>query len=239
MPRVDVLELCGRSRVSRADAVKLRESIEAAWHEPDVIEIDFGGVTIASVSFLDEALGLLAKKYPLEVIRKRLKVSRITEQDRKLLNSIMSSRARERDNHLWSGVVGEHTWVADVLWDDGSLLGLRIAPEGSDFQGESAWWDYGLLDFFHWDPAIVPTEVLDKVHEELVRREQKILAQQRKLIEKARAASQDVAESSKTVTLQLETQEEVDAARRLARTGHAMVTGRVAILQTELASPRS
>jgi hypothetical protein len=48
------------SRVARDDGAHLRQAIEQAWHDAGPIVLDFEGLTIASVSFFDEALGVLA-----------------------------------------------------------------------------------------------------------------------------------------------------------------------------------
>jgi hypothetical protein len=53
-------------------------------------------VRIASVSFFDESLGLLARHHPLDEIRRRVRVENIDPADRRLLNDIVQSRSRER-----------------------------------------------------------------------------------------------------------------------------------------------
>lgn len=52
--------------------------------------------TIASVSFFDESLGLLALAHPLAELTARVRVENIEPADRSLLNSIVQSRSRER-----------------------------------------------------------------------------------------------------------------------------------------------
>jgi hypothetical protein len=69
-----------------------------------------------------------------------------------------------------------------------------------------------------------------------VRREQVIVEQQERLLNKVTQVAEVTGSSDKTVTLQLETPEEVVAARRLAREGRAMVTGNVAVFSARDAS---
>jgi hypothetical protein len=57
--------------------------------------LDFLGLRIASVSFFDESLGMLATKHPVEQLAQRVKVENMNPQDRLLLNSIVLSRAKE------------------------------------------------------------------------------------------------------------------------------------------------
>lgn len=96
MPRIDVTALCGTSRISREDGQRLRMEIEKHWNAPEPITVDFGNVTIASLSFLDEGLGVLALSHSLDEIRKRVRVENIKEPDRAVLNRLMLSRADER-----------------------------------------------------------------------------------------------------------------------------------------------
>lgn len=70
--------------------------IEDDWHGDGAIVLDFEGLQIASVSFFDEALGILAKQYSLVELTKKISVENITAADRNLLNRIVSSRADER-----------------------------------------------------------------------------------------------------------------------------------------------
>ena len=64
-------------------------------------EVDFDVLRIASASFFDESFGILALRYPIETIQRRLQPTHLTDADRDLLNSIVSRRARER-LVLWS-----------------------------------------------------------------------------------------------------------------------------------------
>jgi hypothetical protein len=96
MPRIDVTTVCASSRISREDGQRLRMEIEKHWDDPGLITVDFGNVTIASLSFLDEGLGVLALTHSLDEIRKRIRVENIKQPDRAVLNRLMASRADER-----------------------------------------------------------------------------------------------------------------------------------------------
>jgi hypothetical protein len=95
MPRIDISKHCA-SRVTRGDGAHLRHAIEQAWEGTEPVVLDFDGVTIASVSFFDESLGLLALSHPLSELTARVQVENIVPADRSLLNSIVQSRSRER-----------------------------------------------------------------------------------------------------------------------------------------------
>jgi hypothetical protein len=94
--RLLVADVCGAARVSRADGGALRQHIEEHWGESQPTVVDFSGVTIASVSFFDESFGMLALVHPIEDLTRHIKVENIAPPDRKLLNSIVLSRQRER-----------------------------------------------------------------------------------------------------------------------------------------------
>jgi hypothetical protein len=96
MRRLQVASICPTSTVSRADGARLRAAIEAAWIPSEALVLDFSGLRIASASFLDEALGLLARTHSLEELAKRVRVENIDAADRVLLNKIVQLRAEER-----------------------------------------------------------------------------------------------------------------------------------------------
>lgn len=97
MSSLNIASLCETNRVSRGDGARVRQAIEEAWKCGDTVELDFANVRIASVSFLDEAVGLLARKISLDELKRRIQVKNINPADRKLLNRIVLSRANERD----------------------------------------------------------------------------------------------------------------------------------------------
>lgn len=83
--------------MTRENGAQLRDAIEKHWSDEEPLVVDFSGLRIASVSFFDESFGLLAAKHPVEVLTKKVKVENIDPQGRSLLNSIASSRVRERE----------------------------------------------------------------------------------------------------------------------------------------------
>jgi hypothetical protein len=91
-----ISEYCKGRYVTRGDGAHLRRAIEVRWTEPEQLVLDFTGVRIASVSFFDESLGLLAKHHPLEELTRRVRVENMAPADKALLNSIVVGRARER-----------------------------------------------------------------------------------------------------------------------------------------------
>ncbi len=96
MARLLISECFGTNPMTREDGARLRHLIEQYWSDQDTLVLDFAGLRIASVSFFDESLGMLATKHPVEQLAQRVKVENIDSQDRRLLNSIVLSRAKER-----------------------------------------------------------------------------------------------------------------------------------------------
>lgn len=96
MAQIRISEYCKTSRVTRGDGAHLRRGIEEHWADADPLVLDFSGVRIASVSFFDESLGLLAKAHPIEELRRRVRVENIDPADRALLNRIVLAREKER-----------------------------------------------------------------------------------------------------------------------------------------------
>jgi hypothetical protein len=96
MRRLVVSEICPY-RLFRADGERLRAAIVAAWSDDEPVEIDFEDERIASASFLDESIGVLALTHPLEVLKARLRPVNLTKPDRGLLNQILSRRSAERE----------------------------------------------------------------------------------------------------------------------------------------------
>jgi hypothetical protein len=95
MPRLVVSDICP-SRVFRADGERLRAAILNIWSDEEPVEIDFGVLRIASASFLDESIGVLALTHPLELLKARLRPMNLTKPDRALLNQILVRRSQER-----------------------------------------------------------------------------------------------------------------------------------------------
>jgi hypothetical protein len=95
--RITITQVCGPSVVSRADGAKLREEIERRWSDAEPTEIDFEQISIASISFLDEAIALLALDHPVSLLTRRLQIVNILDADRRLLNTQILARARMRE----------------------------------------------------------------------------------------------------------------------------------------------
>ena len=89
--------VCGDSQVFRQDGAKLRDAIENAWSQVELVDVDFEGKRIASTSFLDEGLALLFTTHPVEEVRRRLTLSNMTERDRQLLNVVIRQRLQQPD----------------------------------------------------------------------------------------------------------------------------------------------
>lgn len=96
MARLEIASYRTSRLVSRGDGAHLRRAIEEAWDSGETMVLDFANVRIASVSFFDEALGLLARHHPINELTARVRVENIDPGDRNLLNNIVLSRSRER-----------------------------------------------------------------------------------------------------------------------------------------------
>lgn len=94
--RIRVRDVCPDSRVTRPDGARLREAIVERWSAEAALEVDFAGETIASVSFLDEAIAVLVLEHGPEIVRARLRLENLTEGDRRVLNQQVAHRLRER-----------------------------------------------------------------------------------------------------------------------------------------------
>lgn len=96
MSVIDVPAVCGEDIISRDAGRKVRELILSQWKE-DHVEIWFSGRTVGSVSFFDEAIGLLFKKggKTMEEIRAKLRFPDIRPEDRTLLNLVVTTRIQE------------------------------------------------------------------------------------------------------------------------------------------------
>lgn len=96
--KLSVTEVCGSDFISRDAGKIFRNEILKNWNCEE-IEIIIGNTPIGSASFFDEAFALLLKrenKTP-EEIRKKLKFTDITSEDKKLLNYVMMARMTEKN----------------------------------------------------------------------------------------------------------------------------------------------
>jgi hypothetical protein len=96
MARIQIATFCEGAHVTRADGARLRQAIKEHWQRDEPVVLDFSDTRIASVSFFDESIGLLAVEYPLEELTAHMEIEHINSADLSLLNSIVRSRARER-----------------------------------------------------------------------------------------------------------------------------------------------
>jgi hypothetical protein len=92
---IDVVSVCGEDIISRDAGRKIRDLILAAWNEKE-IRILVKGRLIASVSFFDEAIGLLLRRgKTIDEIRKKISFPDLQPNDRQLLNRIIKERIEE------------------------------------------------------------------------------------------------------------------------------------------------
>lgn len=90
-----IKDICGTNAVTRSDGKKIHKALLDHWENTDKIEIDFGNLVIASVSFLDEAIGQLALRFKRSELKSKLRLRRISSRDKRLLNDIFISRYRQ------------------------------------------------------------------------------------------------------------------------------------------------
>ena len=93
--KLNIKEICGTNTVTRADGKKIHRCLLNHWKKASTIELDFENLEIASISFLDEAIGQLALQFKREEVISKLKLRRISVWDKRLLNDIFISRYRQ------------------------------------------------------------------------------------------------------------------------------------------------
>lgn len=93
--RLNIKDICGTNTVTRSDGKKIHQALLEHWGKSSTIEVDFGNLVIASVSFLDEAIGQLALRFKRRELISKLKLRRISSRDKRLLNDIFISRYRQ------------------------------------------------------------------------------------------------------------------------------------------------
>jgi hypothetical protein len=93
--KLKIKDICGSNTVTRADGKKIHQSILEHWDKANTIEVDFDNLVIASVSFLDEAIGQLALRYKKRELISKLRLHRISSHDKRRLNDIFISRYRQ------------------------------------------------------------------------------------------------------------------------------------------------
>ncbi len=95
MSTLRVREVCRDSRVFRRDGELLRAAIAAASNDPEGVTVDFEHEPIRSISFLDEGVAVLFVEHDAELIRRRLRVTNMVEDDRRELNRLVAKRRTE------------------------------------------------------------------------------------------------------------------------------------------------
>ncbi|MBI2119834.1 MAG: STAS-like domain-containing protein [Elusimicrobia bacterium] len=91
---IKIKDVCGKNTVTRDDGKKINDIIMRQWNAQHSIEIDFGNIVIASVSFMDEAIGILGLKFSKDEIVQKIKLKNITDLDKKLLNDVLFLRLK-------------------------------------------------------------------------------------------------------------------------------------------------
>lgn len=94
--RLDIQQICGKNTVTRDDGKVIYKLLIENWDKNSKIEIDFGNLLVASVSFIDEAFGKLALQFCKEDLQNKLIFENMVTYDRKLLNDILMSRLRQQ-----------------------------------------------------------------------------------------------------------------------------------------------
>ena len=93
--KLNIKDICGTNTVTRSDGKKIHQALLDHWEKSNTIEVDFGNLVIASVSFLGEAIGQLALRFKRRELVSKLKLNRISSRDKRLLNDIFISRYRQ------------------------------------------------------------------------------------------------------------------------------------------------
>ena len=93
---IKIAEVCGEDIVSRDDGLKFRNYIVQELSKFDILILDFEGLTIASVSFMDEAFAKLAFGYDREELATMLKFENMNEFDKDRLNELTLDRLNQK-----------------------------------------------------------------------------------------------------------------------------------------------
>ena len=95
---IDIVSVCETDMISRKAGELIREKLLANWAEPE-LRLFLHGRKIASVSFFDEAIGLLMKKggKTIDEMRIKLKFPELSPSDINLLNKVINPRLEELD----------------------------------------------------------------------------------------------------------------------------------------------
>lgn len=82
MATILVSNLGQGAHITRPDGARLRKLVEEHWADPEPVSLDFTGLRIASASFFDEAIGLLALEHGLKTLLAHVVVKNIDPSDR-------------------------------------------------------------------------------------------------------------------------------------------------------------
>jgi hypothetical protein len=103
-----VRDICGTKVVTREDGKKINKKILDAWDSERKIVVDFENIPIASVSFLDQAIGILVLSFNEKTVREKLHLLNMSSFDAKLLEDIMISREHQRRKEATKDAVRGH-----------------------------------------------------------------------------------------------------------------------------------
>ncbi len=97
MKKINIKSTCGKNIITRDDGEIIRDIIFESWGKEDKIVLDFKNIQIASVSFIDEAFGMLANGYSRNEMKSKLEFQNMDVYDKQLLNDILISRFKQKD----------------------------------------------------------------------------------------------------------------------------------------------
>lgn len=92
---VNIEKVCHSGTVTRDDGQIIHDILKEHWDKEKRIMLDFKGLLIASVSFLDEAFGKLTFEHSKDQIVEKLSFRNMDDRDRALLSDIMISRFKQ------------------------------------------------------------------------------------------------------------------------------------------------
>ncbi|MFA4972084.1 MAG: STAS-like domain-containing protein [bacterium] len=94
MKRIDIKKEFPDDRMSREAGERLRNMILDAVNEGGRVEVDFGGLIIASTSFLDEGLAKLASHgWTPEKLKSAISFKNLHPRDRKVMEDLFDTQA--------------------------------------------------------------------------------------------------------------------------------------------------
>lgn len=94
--KLNIKTTCDKRIITRDDGEVIRDIIFKAWKKEDKIVLDFKHIQIASVSFIDEAFGMLANYFSRQEMKGKLEFVNMDVYDKQLLNDILISRFKQK-----------------------------------------------------------------------------------------------------------------------------------------------